>query len=167
MNLFIDIQPSRILPRVLMALWILLTTSFVLFVTSHYSLSTSLILIPLLIVVMAPFAFWQLRSFYRLNRGIKQLQFVDGCWYLVLQDGADTSKLPIELSDNNVLWPWWIRLNYKLEQDDVEQPFMSRLTPQKKQLLICRDAVSETDFRHLSRVLRFYRKEDVSAISQD
>ncbi len=160
MNLFIDIQPSGILPRVLMALWALLTASFVLFVTSHYSLPTSLILISLLVVVMVPFALWQLRSLHQLNRGIKQLQFVDSCWYLVHQDDADTSKLPIELSDNNVLWPWWIRLNYKLEQDEVEQPLMNRFTPQKKQLLICRDAVSETDFRHLSRVLRFYRKED-------
>lgn len=150
-----------------MAFWTLITAAFVLFVTSHYSLLTSLILIPLLVVVMVPFALWQLRSFHQLNQGIKQLQFVDGCWYLVLQGEADTSKLPIELSDNNVLWPWWIKLNYKLEQDEVEQSLMSRFTPQKKQLLICRDAVSETDFRHLSRVLRFYRKEDVSAISQD
>lgn len=169
MNLFIDIQVSKTLPRVFIGLWILFILSFVLFVFSQYTLLTSSILLLVATLVFAPCALWQQKAFNHLNQGVQQLQFVDGCWYLVIQSGADTERHSIELADDNVLWPWWIKLNYKLEQDENEQSLMSRFTLRKRQhqLFICRDAVSETDFRHLSRVLRFYRNEEREQLKPD
>ncbi|HEY9030448.1 MAG TPA: protein YgfX [Kangiella sp.] len=161
MNLFIDIQVSKTLPRVFIALWALFIAGFGLFVFSQYALLTSLILLLVGMLVFLPCVLWQQKAFNHLNQGVQQLQFVDGCWYLVEKSGSDTERHSIELANDNVLWPWWIKLNYKLEQDQDDQSFMSRFSPHKRQqLLICRDAVSETDFRHLSRVLRFYRNEE-------
>ncbi|MHC9509952.1 protein YgfX [Kangiella sp. M94] len=167
MNLFIDIQASKALPRVFVALWVLLILSFALFVISQYALLTSFLLLLVATLVFAPCALWQQKKVNYLNERVQQLQFVDGCWYLIMSHSSGTDKHSIELASDNVVWPWWIRLNYKLEQDDVEQPFMNRFTPQKKQLLICRDAVSETDFRHLSRVLRYYRTDHDEAVDQN
>lgn len=164
MNLFIDIQPSITLPRVFIVLWASFIVSFTLFVISQYDLLTSLILLLVGALVFAPCVLWQQKTFNQLNQGVQQLQFVDGCWHLVIQSGAGATKHFIELANDNVLWPWWIKLNYKLEQDEDDLSFMKRLSrtnkQQLQQLLICRDAVSETDFRHLSRVLRFYRNEE-------
>lgn len=171
MNLFIGIQVSKTLPRVFIALWALFIAGFVLFVFSQYALLTSSILLLVGTLVFAPCALWQQKTFNHLNQGIQQLQFVDGCWYLVIQSEADTERHSIELANDNVLWPWWIKLNYKLEQDqdEFDQSFMSRLALRKRQhqLFICRDAVSETDFRHLSRVLRFYRNEQREQLESD
>ncbi|MCW8856272.1 MAG: hypothetical protein OQJ95_02830 [Kangiella sp.] len=153
MNLFINVQASRILFRVLIALWVVFTVSFVLFVISQYSLLTSSILLLVAISGFAPCALWQQKRLNNLNQGVLQLQFVDGCWYLVMQsEAAVIEKHSIELGNDNAVWPWWIKLNYKLEQGEDEQSL--------RQLLICRDAVSEADFRHLSRVLSFYRNEE-------
>lgn len=168
MNLFIDIPVSKTLPRVFIALWALFIAGFGLFVFSQYALLTSLILLLVAAMVFVPCVLWQLKAFNHLNQGVQQLQFVDGCWYLVIQSGSDTERHSIELASGNVLWPWWITLNYKLEQDRDDQSFMSRFSLRKRQqLLICRDAVSETDFRHLSRVLRFYRNEEREQFESD
>lgn len=159
MNLFIDIQASKTLHRVFIGLWALLIFSFALFVISQYSLLTSSILLLVATLGFAPCALWQQKRLNHLNQGLQQLQFVDGCWYLIVQKGAETEKQSIELGNDNVLWPWWIKLNYKLEQGEHGQSL--------RQLLICRDAVSETDFRHLSRVLRFYRNDEREALKSD
>ena len=162
MNLFIDIQTSKALPRVLITLWTLLCASGTLYIALHFSLLTTLILLLSSVLIFIPCALWQLKALNRMNQGVKQLQFIDGCWYLLMKRGLQTQKYAIELANDNVLWPWWIRLGYRLEQD--EQPLIKRFPifkkQQTRQLLIYRDAVSETDFRHLSRVLRFYRNED-------
>ncbi|WP_041296003.1 protein YgfX [Kangiella koreensis] len=161
MNLFIDIQPSKTLPRVFIGLWALLILSFALFVIPRYALLTSLLLLLGAALVFAPCALWQQKRLNNLLQGARQVQFIDGCWYLVLQNGVSIDKHSIELGSDNVVWPWWIKLNYKLVQGEDEPLFMRRFFQHKKQrlrqLLIFRDAVSGEDFRHLSRVLRYYR----------
>lgn len=74
----------------------------------------------------------------------------------------EREKTAIEIEKNNVLWPSWILLNYKSEivLNGKQPRLSSSRVKHKKRLLICRDAVSETDFRHLSRVLRYYRQDD-------
>ncbi len=171
MNLFIDIQASKALPRVFVGLWALFILSFALFVISQYALLTSFLLLLVAMLVFTPCALWQRKKVNYLNEGVRQLQFVDGCWYLIMSHSSGIEKHSIELASDNVVWPWWIRLNYKLEQGEDEESFMRRFSPTKKQrlryLLICRDAVSETDFRHLSRVLRYYRTDYDEAVDQN
>ncbi|AUD78337.1 hypothetical protein CW740_03390 [Kangiella profundi] len=162
MNLFIDINPSKALVRAILLLWLLVFSSIVVFTFSQFSLKAALVLFVVSIVVLFPLTVWQYRAFSRLNAGVRQLQFIDGDWYMVRQHGSNEQKIAIEIEDNNVLWPGWILLNYKLDNAfDGSLPKLSNLLiNHKKRLLICRDAVSETDFRHLSRVLRFYRRGD-------
>lgn len=162
MNLFIDISPSRTLSRTILVLWALIFFSFVLFIFSQFSLKTAFILFLVGAVVSLPLMVWQRRTFSRLNAGVRQLQFIEGSWFLIQHDGGMDRKAAIEIESNNVLWPGWILLNYKLESPlGGSLPNLSTiLINHKKRLLIFRDAVSETDFRHLSRVLRFYRRDD-------
>lgn len=162
MNLFIDIGQSRVLKRVAFVFWVLLFLSCILFSVTQFQLKTALILLILSLIVLLPLARWQIKAIKLLNIGIRQLQFIDGCWFLIQQDGDKDRKVAIEIEGNNVLWPGWILLNYKLETVlDSKQPrLLSSIVNHRKCLLICRDAVSETDFRHLSRVLRYYRRDD-------
>lgn len=145
------------LSRAFIGLWILFILSFVLFVISQYALPTFSLLLLVAILVFVACVLWQQKRLNNMTQGVQQIQFVDGCWYFVMQNEVKIDKYSIELGNDNVVWPWWIRLNYRLEQRENEESFMRRFFRHKQQLLICRDAVSDEDFRHLSRVLRYYR----------
>lgn len=162
MNLFIDIGKSKGLIRIYIVFWTLLLASFILFIFSQFQLKTALILFLLSLIVSLPLVVWQIKALNHLNKGVRQLQFIDGEWYLIQQHLGKEKKTAIEIEKNNVLWPSWILLNYKSEivLNGKQPRLSSSRVKHKKRLLICRDAVSETDFRHLSRVLRYYRQDD-------
>ena len=137
--------------------WALLLLTAIIYVLLYFSLATSVLIIVLLLLLGTPCFIWQLKVLNNLNQGIQQLQFVDGCWYLLIRQADETIRCAIELTHNNLLWPWWIRLGYQL--CDKEQESLLMKLGAHKSLLICRDAVSESEFRHLSRVLHFFQKE--------
>ena len=152
MNLFIAIGPSRELQRLSQYLWLTCFTCVVAYGLMTFSIMTNLLLLSGILLPGIPLYRLQQQLLNKLNQGVTEIQFIDGLWYIVQ---TETRSL-IELADNNVVWPRWIRLRYQVCVSDNPSQEVSR---RHKDLLLWRDAVSDEDFRHLSRTLRYYRQE--------
>ncbi|NVK21075.1 MAG: hypothetical protein HWD86_01025 [Kangiellaceae bacterium] len=106
---------------------------------------------------------WSARQFRQLYQDYIGLEFYDKQWFLLEQgnrgDGerrgnAEQSKLPIIILSSTALWPLWIKLDFRIDT----LPSQVQPNPAKKSLVIFRDALSEHQFRELSRTLRFYKR---------
>lgn len=96
MNLFIDIGKSKGLIRIYIVFWTLLLASFILFIFSQFQLKTALILFLLSLIVSLPLVVWQIKALNHLNKGVRQLQFIDGEWYLIQQHLGKEKKLRLK-----------------------------------------------------------------------
>ncbi len=68
--------------------------------------------------------------------------------WLLQQDGRE---VPVQVCGSTVVWPWLVRLVFRYEENN-----------RKGSLLIPRDAMSDTDYRHLSRCLRVVAVPDAA-----
>lgn len=90
---------------------------------------------------------WQLKLLDKLYQHITEVIFFEGQWFIV-ERGL---KVAIEVKKDSVNWPLWI--NLKFRELDPSKPNRVR------QLILFRDAMKESEFRHLSRTLKFYKAE--------
>lgn len=89
----------------------------------------------------------QLKMLNHLYEEINEVIFFEGQWFIVEKD----LKIAIEVKKDTVNWPLWVTLKYR--QLDPSKPQNIR------QLILFRDAMKESEFRHLSRTLKFYKAE--------
>ena len=90
---------------------------------------------------------WQIKMLNHLYDQVTEVIFYEGQWFIVEKD----LKIAVEVKKDTVNWPLWVTLKYR--ELDPSKPQGVR------QLILFRDAMKETEFRHLSRTLKFYKAE--------
>ncbi|AOE50406.1 protein YgfX [Kangiella sediminilitoris] len=90
---------------------------------------------------------WQLKMLEGLYKDVTELIFFEGRWFIIERE----LKVAIEVKKESVIWPLWVTLKYrKLDPSKPNQTY---------QLILFRDAMKDSDFRKLSRTLKFYKAE--------
>ncbi|WP_223669524.1 protein YgfX [Kangiella shandongensis] len=90
---------------------------------------------------------WQLKILDGLYEDITEIVFFEGKWFIIERD----LKVAIEVKKDSVNWPLWVSLKFR--ELDPSKPNRVR------QLILFRDAMKESEFRQLSRTLKFYKAE--------
>lgn len=104
-----------------------------------------------LAIVSLGFA-WQWRQFQRLYDDYREILVQGQNWFLIpVEHSQAENKQSIEPIASTAIWPLWIKLDYKFSGFDIDK------RPRKHSLMIFKDSVSDEDYRHLSRLLLFYK----------
>ncbi|GAA0199715.1 hypothetical protein GCM10009123_03870 [Kangiella japonica] len=141
MNLRIVLKTPKVSRQVFMILW---SAFIVLFVVAGW-LQERWIIALTGVPVTVLLGLWQLRMLNRLYKHVTELVFFEGQWFIVEKD----LKLAIEVKKDTVAWPLWVTLKYR--ELDPSRPQNIR------QLILFRDSMKESEFRNLSRTLKFYK----------
>lgn len=88
---------------------------------------------------------WQLKLLQNLYKEIDEVIFYEGQWFVMERN----LKIAIEIKPDTVTWPLWVTLKFR--ELDPSKPSSVR------QLILFRDAMTDAEFRHLSRTLKFYK----------
>jgi len=143
MNLRIELQKPTTSRQVFLCLWFAFVLLFLIAAWVLERWTFALFGVPVTILLGA----WQLKVLNHLYDQINEVIFFEGQWFVV-EKGL---KVAVEIKKDSVVWPLWIALKYR-ELDPS--------SPQNiQQLILFRDSMNESEFRHLSRTLRFYKAE--------
>lgn len=88
---------------------------------------------------------WQLKMLQNLYKEIDEVIFYEGQWFVMERN----LKIAIEIKSDTVTWPLWVTLTFR--ELDPSKPSSVR------QLILFRDSMTNAEFRHLSRTLKFYK----------
>lgn len=141
MNFRIELKQPTISRKIFALLWLGFIALFVIVGWLREDWTFAFVGVPATLLLGA----WQLTMLNQLYSRITELIFYEGQWF-VIENGL---KVVIEIKKDTVCWPWWVALKFR--QLDPSKPSISR------QLMLFRDAMSDSEFRHLSRTLKFYK----------
>ena len=141
MNFQIELKPPKTSRQVFAFVWLAFLALFVVaaWIQEHWTFA--LVGMPVTLLLGA----WQLKLLNRLYKDITEVIFYEGQWFIV-EKGL---KVAIEVKPDSVNWPLWITLKYR--------PLDPAEPKNVRQLILFRDAMKDSDFRHLSRTLKFYK----------
>ena len=141
MNLRIALKTPKVSRQVFAVLWSAFVALFI--VAGWVQERWTFALIGVAVTVLL--GWWQLVMLNRLYEHITELVFFEGQWFIIEKD----LKVAIEVKKDTVTWPLWVTLKYR--ELDPSRPQNVR------QLILFRDSMKESEFRDLSRTLKFYK----------
>ncbi|RDX36317.1 hypothetical protein DZA50_04415 [Kangiella sp. HD9-110m-PIT-SAG07] len=141
MNFRIELKKPKTSKKVFALLWVAFLALFAVaaWVQEHWTFA--LIGMPVTLLLGA----WQIKQLNHLYDDVTEIIFFEGQWFIVEKD----LKVAIEIKKDSVNWPLWITLKFR-ELDPTHPKGV-------RQLILFRDAMKDSDFRHLSRTLKFYK----------
>ena len=141
MNLRIALKTPKVSRQVFAVLWSAFVALFIVAGCVQERWTFALIGVPVTVLL----GWWQLVMLNRLYEHITELVFFEGQWFIIEKD----LKVAIEVKKDTVTWPLWVTLKYR--ELDPSRPQNVR------QLILFRDSMKESEFRDLSRTLKFYK----------
>lgn len=141
MNFRIELQQPKTSRHVFSAVWLAFILLFVFAGWWRGDWTFALIGVPVTLLLGA----WQLNMLNHLYDQVTEVIFYEGQWFIVEKD----LKVAIEVKKDTVNWPLWVTLKFR--ELDPSKPQNVR------QLILFRDAMKHSEFRHLSRTLKFYK----------
>jgi hypothetical protein len=143
MNFRIQLKKPKTSRQVFALVWLAFIALFIVAGWLQQRWTFTFIGVPVTLLLGA----WQIKMLNHLYDQVTEVIFYEGQWFIVEKD----LKIAIEVKKDTVNWPLWVTLKYR--ELDPSKPQGSR------QLILFRDAMKETEFRHLSRTLKFYKAE--------
>ncbi|GAA4349989.1 protein YgfX [Kangiella taiwanensis] len=141
MNFRIELKTPKTSRQVFALVWLAFVALFVVAGWIQEQWTFALIGMPVTLLLGA----WQIKQLNHLYDDVTEVIFFEGQWFIVEKD----LKVAIEIKKDSVNWPLWVTLKFR--ELDPSQPKAVR------QLILFRDAMKDSDFRHLSRTLKFYK----------
>lgn len=143
MNFHIQLKTPKTSRQIFALVWFAFLVLFVLVAWLQEKWILAMVGVPVTLLLGG----WQLKLLNQLYDTVTELIFYEGQWFIV-EKGL---KVAIEVKKDTVNWPLWVTLKFR------------ELNPSKpsnvRQLILFRDAMKESEFRHLSRTLKFYKAE--------